>query len=381
MRKYNRDTVILLTTLATFVLVSIPSIKLFFSTPIINLIPLLLFGLVYLSIYNSSLSPKYNIKGYYVIVVLLFFTFCVGVYFVLGSYSEISLASFFDYFYYFCILYFIVLLSPNVDPKLFLKLVIIWALFLAFYNLTIGFSLDRTKGQNYLTYGLPVGAGLTAGLVSIIGSKNWRERKPFLLISAFLFVGLLVSRGRASLIFPILTSTIYLLTTIFYGRGDKWKKILIFVCFGLFFYAGVLLLLQFSVELTLLNRLEATSSDDREEPRMAIWVKTVELISENFLGYGVNSYQKLIGSYPHNIFLESLLSFGIFGFLIILVLACMFLYSLIKSVSKQDMLTVKLGFLGLYFFLCWNISYDLTTSYIPISLMILTIVQKSRPLL
>src|SRR5690606_37042694 len=104
--------------------------------------------------------------------------------------------------------------------------------------------------------------------------------------------------------------------------------------FAILIFGAVFVLMRFSTELTLLERLEATSSEDREEPRTAIWMKTIELISQNWLGYGANSYRQLMGSYPHNVFLETFLSFGVFGFAIMLSIALIFVYSLIKSIKE-----------------------------------------------
>jgi len=273
----------------------------------------------------------------------------------------------------------VTLLSPVIEIDRFLKLIVYWAIFLVLFQLTIGFSLDRSKGQNYLTYGLPVGAGLSVLLIGLLRAKGWKERKQYLLPCFLFLFALLFSRGRASLIYPILISIVYLFISTFFGKGKRWKKIVALIIFcGLltgFYFA----LTSLPIDSALLARLSATTDEDREEPRFVIWAEVWDLISRNFFGYGVDSYEKLLaGSYPHNLYLETFLSFGLVGLVILVIITVMLGLSIVKLIRLEDPSLLKLGFLSLYFLLCWNTSFDLSTSYIPLSTVVVTIAKASH---
>src|SRR5690606_21007027 len=138
-----------LTSLGFFLLVSTPSIKVLYSNPIINLIPLSLFVLVFACV---SVKPI-PIGGTGKLALRLLFVFAAlfYLYFAFAPYSFQDYDNFLRYAFFFLALFLVVALHKWLSIKIVLNLVILWAVIIALLRLTGNLSLDASKGQTYLT--------------------------------------------------------------------------------------------------------------------------------------------------------------------------------------------------------------------------------------
>jgi len=81
--------------------------------------------------------------------------------------------------------------------------------------------------------------------------------------------------------------------------------------------------------------------------RFSIWNRSLEIINDNvLLGKGIGYYQSLHGTYSHNILLDLLMFFGLFGFII-------FIYHIIKSFYKILFSNGIVSILGIVFICLW----------------------------
>jgi O-antigen ligase len=87
---------------------------------------------------------------------------------------------------------------------------------------------------------------------------------------------------------------------------------------------------------------------------------SLQAISTNPFGYGVGSYDALIGYYPHNFFLEVMLSFGVFVCLIYIVVLVLAIYELYKA---KEIKTWFFSLLYLYYLAIWMSSFDYLSSF------------------
>lgn len=74
--------------------------------------------------------------------------------------------------------------------------------------------------------------------------------------------------------------------------------------------------------------------------RLEIYLDTLQIIKNNIFGIGIYGYLEKMpkysfGFYPHNIFLEILLQFGIFGFIIFIFLTFFILFNIAKIKEKK----------------------------------------------
>jgi O-antigen ligase len=130
--------------------------------------------------------------------------------------------------------------------------------------------------------------------------------------------------------------------------------------------------LQFKLSDNFLDRYHRLFYNAEQEARTQLYFEALEFIKNNILGYGLNSSFSLIGYYPHNIFLEIMLSCGIIGFIIFLIILAIYFYKF-KLAILDRFYSLPLCMMSLYIFLLWNISYDLSRSYVPLGIIAVVI--------
>ncbi len=113
-------------------------------------------------------------------------------------------------------------------------------------------------------------------------------------------------------------------------------------------------------------------SDLADEPRIAEdYLPALRAIADQPLGIGLEAHQRVIGSYPHNIFLELFMSGGALAVLLFLVLTGLFLRRFVALAREQVALGPQSMFLlTVYYFLVWNASFDLASAYALLPMMI-----------
>jgi len=363
----------IIVTIAIFTLISAPSIKIFYSSVIINLIPLFFLLFYYFTNINNLFKRKSNKKAIFVysisIVVFL-------LYFLFGRYSVIDADVLFRYTFLITVLFLLSSLVDFVNKKMLIGMIISWAILISTLKLFEKLSYSSDLGQTYLTVGLPMGAGLTASLILLFFSKKKffsYEKILILICSGIILTGLLFSRGRSNLLYPLFVFVFTVGGAILYNKSFRLKY-LFFISLILFFAVSFITSNAYNSDFTSLNRLSASSVDISEEDRLMKWTKSFDYILDYpFFGYGVDSSYYLIGNYPHNIFIELALSFGIPVFILFFIFIMKYLIAYIRqfSIEKMSLEMLCIGAIGMYFFVSWNTSFDLGTSYIPLSLILL----------
>lgn len=366
------------TSLGFFILISTPSIKVLYSNPIINLIPLLFLALVFAGACTKPIVI--GRAGELAIRLLLIFTFLFYLYFAFAPYSFHDYDNFFRYAFFFLALFFVVILHKWLNINIVLNLIVFWAVIVAVLRLTGSLSLDASKGQTYLTVGLPMGAGLTALLISIAQLKSrklWVWVFHILGIS-FIITTLLLSRGRSNLLFPLIVLVSFLFAMMFlnkkFRRKSFWLSILLSII-GIMVYSEI----SGSEEYKAFERINSSFDNADEESRLKIWIPVANLILRNPFGYGVDSYEYLLWNYPHNIFLEITLSLGILGLIFLLTILTLFVKSVKRElINPSDNRLLIFAFTGGYFFLSWNTSFDFATAYVPLGMILVSYLKISN---
>jgi len=355
-------------------MVSTPSIKIIYSSPLINFISIFLF------LFVIAIAYKYTKIGMSVLstrifLAIFFFALIFNVYYVLMPKSFIGGENVFRYFYFFLSLFLVILCRNYINISLVTKLIVLWAIIISLLKITGNLHLRTALGQTYLTAGLPMGAGLTIIIFNII-LRRWRnmfELSLNALALAIVSFGLILSQGRSNLIYPFAVLALYFLLTVSFSKKQRLKNVIVFALLACIISVAYMNLAE-SNEYMVFNRLNRVVESVEEESRYSIWAKTLDLILANPFGYGVDSYRYFLTNYPHNIFLEVTLSLGIIGLSFLGFLLYSFFKSLKNGIYMQQVYQneILLGFISLYFFLAWNTSFDFATAYIPISMIILS---------
>ncbi len=119
------------------------------------------------------------------------------------------------------------------------------------------------------------------------------------------------------------------------------------------------------------KRLQALS-DIANEPRVSeTYLPTMGAIAQQPFGYGLEASKRLIGAYPHNIFLEIWVSGGVIALIIFLAIVTLFLRHLSAAArSRTEWSTQIAFFLTLYYLAMWNISFALSSAYAVLPMLV-----------
>lgn len=366
-------------TLGVFILISTPSIKLFYSSVIINFLAIFILLIAQLLNYMgdnlSTINLESNINAYRLKVVVFIFVFLFGIYSTIGN-EYLSLEDFIRYLSVFVALFLVIISASKINLTLLLRLVLFWGAFISIMKFLGILRIQYDLGQTYLTPGVPAGAALVVCLLGLFTNwfkSNWSKVIAISLI-LILVINLLTSRGRSNLLYPFIIAGVYFLLTIIFSRKYRTKYILLLVTSVLsLYYIFVHYIMQ--GKYMVLERITHGAENVEGEERYFLWSKSLDAILSNPLGSGINAHEKLLGFYPHNIILEVGLSFGIIGMGLILYIVFLALNQLKIAIKSIGIINNKevliLGFLALYFFLCWNTSFDFGTGYIPLSMLCL----------
>jgi len=218
-------------------------------------------------------------------------------------------------------------------------------------------------GESYSSLGLMIGLGIIFLFHNILCFKQISNQKIF----SFILYGLLV------IILPFLPSRhillsliLTLLLIIFLKNLFKLRWRLIGVLFFslTFFSIGILLAYSQGIDVKRLWSYKGAYSASYYD-RIEYIKSSIDLFMKNpIFGIGMGEFMYLHGgkgNYPHNLFLESMVSFGIFG---ILIFWPSFLFTFKNSITvlrNQNMKKVEIaGLWFIFFFLDSNFSGSLS---------------------
>lgn len=208
---------------------------------------------------------------------------------------------------------------------------------------------------SYLNLALPIGIGLLSSIYYLFNKNSASLGKLFVLMLISIQCIAILSLSARMVLLSVALLAFFMLIR---NSSNKWMMLItVGVVFSLYYFSGDIV----SHSEFLMFKIERLLDNYREEPRFYVYMKSVDLILSNPFGYGLQSYYKLLGFYPHNIFIEVLLSSGILAFVIFFMLFIYALLNAIKMWSHQDLNIYAIVFV--YFAIQWNFSYDLSSSY------------------
>ncbi|RXS15622.1 O-antigen ligase family protein [Staphylococcus saprophyticus] len=271
---------------------------------------------------------------------------------------------------------FLIIKSNNSFNKVF-KGIIILALISSifalkeYFNNTIHTQLN-VFGSDYLALGRLLGISILILLANILLIKQSITNKIFTsMTTLFLLLTLIVSGGRAPLLFLIITILIFLLFQVnLNNKTLKYNKLLpSFIVFLItvvliFFKSNLAIFETFKTRLLFLTTQSgggASASGRIDRFKIAFHM----FKDSPIYGKGIDSFSKYYGmanDYPHNIFLEIAAELGIIGILIFSIILIYSLYNLHLNFQKDKqnkLLCWKILLIFIYTLLNANISGDI----------------------
>ncbi|MCR6108132.1 O-antigen ligase family protein [Salipaludibacillus agaradhaerens] len=356
---------------AIFIVLNIPSIKIIHSSEIINMAAIsLVWGVGLLRVIFRRKSQlklsKYRLIFLFLFscmwMVLLLFT-------IFHNSPGFSMRNLFQFTVTYLLVVGALIFVEKKDLKQVLYLQVLWSTALSIGNYFELISLERDLGQHYLTLGMPIAAGLIVTICLIIFMHNHlKSRLLFLILLLIQLIGVTSLNGRAPVLLSIIVPSILLILTLMVERNITKKVKLLF---AILIVIPMLVLIIFNnLSETLTRRLEGGIQD---EDRSRLLNDALNLFTDNILGYGINGTVNVGIDYPHNIFLEVALAGGIIALLFFILLCLFVLQALFKSVKLKSYY-IGIGALATFFFLTWNISFNLSAAYVPFTALAVLIV-------
>ena len=351
--------------LAIFVLFATPTIKLYLYTEAINVVPPLLLAL------SALLNPNVRINDTRIAVILL----ALGLFIVLfayGAYDSAALTA--AEVAKYAILCLLCALIPVVADRKALAvavvLVALWGLLLATLKLSIGISLARDRGQTYLTLGYALGGSSLIGLLIAATARSFAARVAGLLCLLLAAAAAATLLGRGPILLPIFVFLIYLAANTFFEPSAKkifarLLAALILLAPAAYYSWEVLSAERVFKRLQMLSNLA-------DEPRISeTYVPILAALAERPWGYGLEASQRLIGVYPHNIFLEVWISGGFVALAVFIAIVALFVRHVGATAGSSAHWSTQFAFfLTLYYLAMWNISFGLSSAYAVLPMML-----------
>ncbi|EXJ23301.1 Oligosaccharide repeat unit polymerase Wzy [Alkalibacterium sp. AK22] len=268
----------------------------------------------------------------------------------------------------------------SISVLLFLKLKdvpyivffqVTWGTGFAFLEWTMGVPRSRELGQTYLTAGVVIAATIVV-VMGLILSKAVKVYMKVLLIPVMviLLLGITSLSGRAPILLSLIVPVTVYLFSIFFEKSVG-KKVSAFIVLTIGIIAIGVSLYQILPANTI-NRMMRVFVDIQSEPRYQVYEQAFIVVRENPFGIGLRGYRAFNTGYPHNIFLEIAMSGGIVALVPFMGILTSVYASAVDVVKSKNINMVWLN-LSMYFFLTWNISFDLSSSYMVFISMVMLI--------
>lgn len=161
---------------------------------------------------------------------------------------------------------------------------------------------------------------MLSSLYLTFSTENFKIKKELIIIIVTILLQFLYGNRFSAVI-----SCIYLIFNIFKKLNNFFRIFLVIICFFICYYSKFVLeklIINFQIKTIGILRMHYTLDNINViskilSGRDEIYLNILEVIKKNILGTGVYGYLDYtnypIGFYPHNIFLEIMLQFGIIG--------------------------------------------------------------------
>jgi hypothetical protein len=368
----------LLFSLGLFLTLNVPSVKIFYSSEIINIFAF--FMVWFIGLTRTIILDKGIIKFYeHKKIVLFLFLLMWYIIFIVTILKVPNNMSFRFYSEYFIVILFFVgvlLFTKEEDISNVIYIQIFWAVVLSILTVTIGINLDRSLGQHYLTLGVPIGAGIVSSLsVILLKDKKFSFNVWVILALIVSIIAISSLRGRSPLILSFIVPMIIGLLTLIFEKKLK-LKIKNGILYSIFFII-ISWFVYNNLSDVLLRRIINLQNFLETEERFRVYSISLDIIKNNPLGIGLKNSVNYGIVYPHNIFLEIFISGGIGAMVMFIFVIISVARNVLHSIKQQSYSICALSIFLFYFF-TWNVSFDLSSSYIPFTALAIMIASVSR---
>lgn len=216
------------------------------------------------------------------------------------------------------------------------------------------FGLELDMGVN------AIGVAYVSGILSLMFFSflklklNYYTKIVLFTSLIFCILNILTTQSRGALIFLVLTFLLFFLKKIFSKNIFKIIFILIFLSLFVYIASRLSQILELRIDLFIVRLESLLSSDNKFDDLSSLErINYYNNFSENLLSYFPFGQYRYV-PYPHNIFLEILMRFGLFGFPLILLLIRLIFTSIKYIINKQhslNLVSLTIGAIFIFSFL------------------------------
>lgn len=346
-----------------FMSINLPTVKFLYPSELMNIIALLGVlgaGLIRWVISNGPLLDIDRRQLRFIVSFVLLWQFIFSVTWI-NRPSSFGATDLLQYLSVILFAFGVLVFLKKEDLKFILGFQVGWGTVFAFLEWTVGVPKSRELGQTYLTAGVVIAATIVVVLGLIFSKEISNLIKLVLLPVLFILYGGISSlSGRAPILLSLIVPVIvYVLSIVF--EKNLMKKVGTFIGFTLIMSLGLIALYNV-LPATTINRILRIFVDIQSEPRYEVYNYAVTIISENPLGIGLRGYRDFNMGYPHNIVLEIAMSGGIMAVFPFCGIVYNQIGAAVEIIREKNINLIWLN-LSLYYLLTWNISFDLSSSY------------------
>lgn len=359
--------------LFVFISINLPSVKILYSSEIVNIAALsglMTVGLIRWIISNEPMFQidERQLKVIFNFILLWQIMFAVTWLIRPLNFDTIDLLQYISVGL-FTLSIFIFLRREDLKYIIFFQ--VSWGTGIGFLEWTTGIPKSRALGQTYLTTGVAIAATIVV-VIGLLSSKEVSKPLKALLIpvALILYAGVTSLSGRAPILLSFIVPVVVYFISILFEKQirKKFSSLLLFITM---LTVGLITLYNVLPTSTV-NRILRAFLTIQEEPRYELYQSAANVIFENPLGIGLRGYQSFDFGYPHNIFLEITMSGGLMA-LIPFISIVMYQFRAAINITREKSLNLVWLNLSFYYLLTWNISFELSNSYmvfIPLALLI-----------
>lgn len=370
---------------AIFALINTPSIKLLTGpTALVNIVALCLLVIgIAIRFKSRSVLASIRLTQYDLIAL-----FCFGLGFawiavpeLIGlrnsspGYTMEVLRLAFVFTTFVCVL----LVSTERDLQIYLFFQLIWGFLVAITYLGGILQYSREQGQHYNTVSLPIVLALLIVLgLLIVAHNNFEPRELVGLVSiaAILVLGLLSLPGRSPFVgggFALFIAIVLLA----WERPHRLTRRTLFhtAAFGVVLTGILIILFQLGIGSSyLLDRMLNLIRNPTSEPRIELYLMTIEYIINGPFGYGLGAFELYTAyPYPHNLFLHAAFAGGwIAGILVIGGFFVRFKSIFQNTDNQYSSPPLAITMILMYLLFTFMVSYSLGDSYILFTILAAT---------
>lgn len=346
-----------------FISINLPSVKILYSSEIINMVALA--GIMSVGIIRSIMSNEqlFRIDQRQLKVIVNFVLLWHILFAVTWLVRPINfdIVDLLQYISVGLFTFAVFIFLKKEDLKYIAFFQVGWGAGIGFMEWTAGIPKSRALGQTYLTTGVAIAATIVVVIGLLLSKEVNKIVKAMLLPILFvLFAGISSLSGRAPILLSLIVPVVVYLISILFEKNLRKKFISLFLF--IIILAAALVLLYNTLPPRTVNRILRAFLTIQEEPRFELYLTAVNVITDNPLGIGLRGYQSFNFGYPHNIFLEVAMSGGLVALIPFLSIVIHQLSAAVNVVKEKSSNLVWLN-LSLYFLFTWNISFELSNSY------------------